>query len=158
MEFPGQGADLFWDEAKVLSREQSQHAHSSCTPHPSVLNSHLDLCSPAQRGLVSIVFTNMIPPTLLSLFTLAVVPLVTSIPASGGVPAHFPISRRSNKARGPADLAKAADHLRSKYNFKPLGTKQKRAGNTAAVPITNQVRYILPRISCISNSSIIMKY
>ena len=78
----------------------------------------------------------MIQTTLLSLFTVALLPFVISNPTPPGVPAHFPISRRSNKT---PSLAKAAEHLRAKYNFKPLAKVHNRAGNTAALPITNQV-------------------
>lgn len=81
----------------------------------------------------------MFSTTLLSFFTLAsLLPLVTPTPMSSNEPAHFPITRRSKKGRGPADLARAAHHLRAKYNITTVGEKQKRAGNTAAVPITNQ--------------------
>jgi hypothetical protein len=85
----------------------------------------------------------MIPATLLSLLILGLLPLIASNPAPSrrDEPAHFSISRRSIKSRSVDDFARAADNLRQKYNYSPLGGKRKRAGNTAAVSITNQVRH-----------------
>lgn len=81
----------------------------------------------------------MIPTTLFSLLALGWFPFTTSNPTSSrrAEPAHFPLTRRSNKARGFNDLANAADHLRAKYNFPTVGTKQKRAGTTD-VSMVNQ--------------------
>jgi len=85
----------------------------------------------------------MIPATLLSLLSLSLVPLIASNPAPSRREdsAHFPISRRSSKPRGADGLARAADHLRKKYSYPPVGGKRKRAGSTAAVSITNEVRH-----------------
>lgn len=83
--------------------------------------------------------TTMIPATL---FSLLLLPLVASNPTHRReVPAHFHLSRRSTEARGPEHLANAADNLRVKYNYQPVRPGRKRAGNTAAVPITDQVRH-----------------
>lgn len=83
----------------------------------------------------------MIPTTILSLLALTWFPFTVSNPTASrrGEPFHFPISRRSNKARSLSDLAKAADHVRAKYNFPTVASKRKRAGSTADFPIVNQV-------------------
>jgi hypothetical protein len=58
-------------------------------------------------------------------------------------PIHIPMSRRRNARRGdsPVDLdhyVNAANALRQKYNIgSPMS---RRAAQTAAIPITNQVR------------------
>ena len=92
----------------------------------------------------------MITTTLLSLLVLGVVPLVvvsspTSTAQSDSI--HIPITRRSGKARGVHNLPKAADHLRAKYNYQTVGSKRKRAGNIADLPITNQVGSIFMQSS-----------
>jgi cathepsin D len=90
----------------------------------------------------------MIPATLLSLLSLGLVPLIASnpTPSRREEPAHFPISRRSTKPRGVDGLARAANHLRQKYSYPPVEGKRKRAGNTGAVSITNQVCHSFPGI------------
>jgi len=102
----------------------------------SVLGSHTLV-----PGAVKFLCTTMIPATLFSLLAFGLVPFTASTPTSSsrGEPAHFPITRRSLKARGLNDLASAADNLRAKYNFPTVGAKQKRAGTTAAVSLVNQV-------------------
>jgi cathepsin D len=91
----------------------------------------------------------MIPTILLFLLALCVVPFVVSNPTSSARsdPRHIPITRRSNKARGFYGLAKAADDLRAKYKFATVRSKRKR-GNTADVPIINQVCRHRAKIKC----------
>lgn len=83
----------------------------------------------------------MITTALFSLLTLGV-QYTTATPNVIGraEPAHFPLTRRS---RGPKDFAGAANHLRAKYGFNTTHSKEKRAGNTVAVPITNQVCHLV---------------
>jgi hypothetical protein len=92
------------------------------------------------RGNSSCLCITMIATTLFVLLTLSVVPFVAS--AAQSDPIHIPITRRSNKSRGLHHLPKAADYLRAKYKFPTILSSRKRAGNTAAVPITNLVCHI----------------
>ena len=82
----------------------------------------------------------MIATTLFVLLTLGVVPIVASAARADQI--HIPITRRLNKGRGLHHLAEAADNLRAKYKFPTVLSSRKRAGSTAAVPITNLVFHI----------------
>ena len=83
----------------------------------------------------------MITTTLLSILLFGLLPFCASTPTqvSRSDPIHVPIVRR---AGGIRDLAKAANHLRAKYNYQSVTSKRKRAGNTAAEPMINLVCYI----------------
>lgn len=82
----------------------------------------------------------------LTLLALSALPYVASTPQplsnrNVADPLHFPLTRRNNKlqARGIREFAAARDHIRAKYGFTPnVQSKDKRAGNTAAVSIINQ--------------------
>jgi|ERR1700735_682693 hypothetical protein len=97
----------------------------------------------------------MIATTFLTVLTLGpgVLPFVVSSPTSTAPsdPIHVPLTRRFNRAHGLHDLPKAADHLRAKYKFETIRSKRKRAGNTAAAPITNLVCCLCMELSVLNN-------
>jgi cathepsin D len=82
----------------------------------------------------------VITTTIVSLLILGLLPFVVSSTtwATRSDPIHVPLTRRSHKSRGLEDLAKAANNLRTKYNFQTIGSERKR-GTTAAEPIINLV-------------------
>jgi len=76
--------------------------------------------------------------TLLALLILSVIPDAESTPSLNGNPTHFPLTRRNNGG-AKKNWGDIANNLRRKYNISTTSTsKGKRAGNSAAVSITNQ--------------------
>jgi cathepsin D len=75
----------------------------------------------------------------LSLVAVALLPFALAAPQPDAGAIHVPIVRRSQIDR-VANLPKAVEALRTKYGYQPTyGSYSKRA-NTAAVPITDEVR------------------
>lgn len=55
-------------------------------------------------------------------------------------PLHIPLTRRAAaRNRTPADLAVAADHVRSRYGYTPVSARaQRKRANSAGLATTNQ--------------------
>jgi hypothetical protein len=96
----------------------------------------------------------VITTTIVSLLILCLLPFAVSSSttwAKRSDPIHVPLTRRSHKSRGLDDLAKAANNLRTKYNFQTVGSERKR-GTTAAEPIINLVGSLKITLSALNDN------
>jgi len=95
----------------------------------------------------------VITTTIVSLLILGLLPFAVSSTtwAKRSDPIHVPLTRRSHKSRGLDDLAKAANNLRTKYNFQTVGSERKR-GTTAAEPIINLVGSLKITLSALNDN------
>jgi cathepsin D len=75
----------------------------------------------------------------LSLVAVALLPFALAAPQPDAGVIHVPIVRRSQTDR-VANLPKAMEALRAKYGYQPTNATYSKRANTAAVPITDEVR------------------
>lgn len=75
----------------------------------------------------------------LSLVAVALIPFALAAPQPDAGVIHVPIVRRSQTDR-VANLPKAMEALRAKYGYQPTNATYSKRANTAAVPITDEVR------------------
>lgn len=106
---------------------------------PNTYFKYTDAPSQAEASVLGLC-TTMVTATLLPLLALNVAQLTTSslLYPSRLDSIYIPITR-SIRSRGLRDLAETATHFHAKYNFKTTGSKQNRAGTTAAESLANLV-------------------